>query len=407
MRKPLVIAFLSFLLSLPAFPQDQAEEAARRTIAAIENLLRERPSDPTLWFYLSRFQSQAGDARASVDALEKVVQLGEGFLPARDGFERVWNDDRFRATRARLEAKLARLDYAPTAFELEDRLVIPEGIAYDAPSKTFFVGSIAQHRILRVNEMQNVSEFAGSESKLDAVLGLAVDAPRRILYAVSTTAVTRAGEARPRNTVVAFEIDTHRQLRRYDIPDAKQLNDVAVAPGGRVFVSDSSSGAVYELPVKTPAAARVVLPAGQFRGTNGLAVSADAKRLYIAHSTGLGVIDIDSGVAQRVVNDTRENIAAIDGLYAWQGQLIGVENVTNPGRVVLITLSPDGGRVTKVQTMLSHHHTALYEPTTGAVTPNGFFLLAATGVSHYNRDGVIEKPDSIPQPAVVRIPLPR
>jgi len=407
MRKPLVVAFLSFVLSLPAFPQQEGEEAARRTIAAIENLLRERPSDPTLWFYLSRFESQAGDARASVDALEKVAQLGDGFLPAHEGFERVWNDDRFRSTRARLEAKLARLDYAPTAFELEDRLVIPEGIAYDAPSKTFFVGSIAQHRILRVNEMQNVSEFAGRESKLDAVLGLAVDAPRRILYAVSTTAVTRAGETQPRNTVVAFEIDTHRQLRRYDIPEAKQLNDVAVAPGGRVFVSDSSSGAVYELPVKAPAGARVVLPAGQFRGTNGLAVSPDAKRLYIAHSTGLGVIDIDSGAAQRVANDTRENIAAIDGLYAWQGQLIGVENVTNPGRVVLITLSPDGGRVTKVQTMLSHHHTALYEPTTGVVTPNGFFLLAATGVSHYNREGAIERPEAIPPPTVLRIPLPR
>jgi hypothetical protein len=57
--------------------------------------------------------------------------------------------------------------------------------------------------------------------------------------------------------------------------------------------------------------------------------------------------------------------------------------------------------------MLSHHHTALYEPTTGAVTPNGFFLLAATGVSHYNREGAIERPDAIPPPTVLRIPLPR
>jgi hypothetical protein len=106
-------------------------------------------------------------------------------------------------------------------------------------------------------------------------------------------------------------------------------------------------------------------------------------------------------------NRTRENIGAIDGLYQWQGQLIGVQNVTNPGRVVIITLSSDGAAVTGVKTLLSHHHNALDEPTTGAVGRDSFFLLAATAVTRYNREGVIERPESLPQPTVLRIPLPR
>ena len=84
-----------------------------------------------------------------------------------------------------------------------------------------------------------------------------------------------------------------------------------------------------------------------------------------------------------------------------------MENTTTPGRVVLITLSGDGLTVTKVQTLLSHHHNALDEPTTGAVTERGFFLLAATGVAHYNARGGIERPESLPKPTVLRIPLPR
>ncbi len=119
------------------------------------------------------------------------------------------------------------------------------------------------------------------------------------------------------------------------------------------------------------------------------------------------MIDIASGRWQRVTNATRENIAAIDGLYEWQGQLIGVENTTTPGRVVLITLSSDGATVTQVKTLLSHHHNGLDEPTTGAVTDRGFFLLAATGVAHYNDKGVIERRESLPKPTVVRILLPR
>jgi hypothetical protein len=72
-----------------------------------------------------------------------------------------------------------------------------------------------------------------------------------------------------------------------------------------------------------------------------------------------------------------------------------------------MTLSPDGESITKVQTLLSHHHNALDEPTTGTVTERGFMLLAATGVSHYNRAGKIEHEETLRKPVVVRIPLPR
>ena len=407
MNKPLVIAFLLFFAALAAHAQ-QDNEGARRGIDAVQRLLRERPSDPTLWFYLARFQAQAGARAEVVQSLDKVAQLGDGFLPPRDGFERVWTDPGFREAWSKLESKLPRLDFAPNAFQLEEALLIPEGIAYDEPSRAFFVGSIAQHRILRVDEStQAVQEFVGAEARLDAVLGLAMDTPRRLLYAVSTNGITKAGAAAPRNAVVAFDIDTHRLMHRYDVPGAKQLNDVAIAPGGRAFATDSESGAVYELPVKTPAAAREVVAPGQLRGSNGLAASPDAKRLYVAHSTGIAVVDLETGNFARVDNRTRENIAAIDGLYMWHGMLVGVENVTNPGRVIAMTLSTDGAAITRVQTLLSHHHSALYEPTTGVPTSHGFFLLAATGVSHYNRDGVIERADAVPPPTVVRIPLPR
>jgi len=395
---------LFLLLSLPAAAQ-QDVEAARRTIASIENLLKERPNDPTLWFYLSRFRAEAGERAASVAALEKVLELGEGFLPTRDGFEKVWDDKAFQATRAKLEAKLPRLDYAPVALQLDDNTIIPEGIAYDTHWRSVFMGSVAQKRIFRIDFTNTVTEFAGKGMGLDSVLGLAVDSPRRVLYAVSTNAVTAEGEAKRRNAIFAFDVDNARLLRRIDVPGAQQLNDVAVAPGGRVFATDSASGAVFEIPKEGEP--RQVVPPNVIRGSNGLAASADAKRLYVAHSTGLASVDLASGAVTRMRIPERETVAAIDGLYEWQGQLIGVQNITTPGRVILMTLSPDGQSVTRVQTLLSHHHNQLDEPTTGAVTERGFYLLAATGVAHYNREGKIERPDTLPKPTVLRIPLPR
>ena len=403
--KRLFVALFLFAAAVPALPQQELE-AARRTVAAIEGLLKERPNDPTLWFYLARFQAQLGDRAASVAALEKVLAIGNGFLPTRDGgFERIWDDKAFQAVRAKLEAKLPRLDYAPTAFEIADRTLIPEGIAYDAHTKDFFLGSISQKRIVRVGAGNVVTSFAGPSSEIDPILGLAVDSPRRTLYAVSTSALTDAGEARRRNAVLAFDVDNGRLLRRVDIPAARQLNDVAVARGGRVFASDSTSGAIYEIPAEGDV--RELVAPNVVRGSNGLAVSPDARRLYVAHSTGIASVDIARGTVKRMAIPERETVAAIDGLYEWQGQLIGVQNLTTPGRVILMALSPDGETITKVQTLLSHHHNVLYEPTTGVVTERGFFLLAATGVTHYNRAGEIERQDALHKPAVLRIPLPR
>ncbi len=394
------------LIALSAGAQQPPDvEGARRTVASIQDLLRQRPADPTLWFFLARFQAEAGDRDGALAAIEKVAELGDGFLPKREaGFALLWDEPRFKAAHGKLEARLPRLDFAPTAFELEDRTLIPEGIAHDPKSGAFFVGGI-QGKVMRVASDQSVSEFAGREANLDAVLGLAVDGPRRILYVVSTSALTIAGEKNRRNSVLAFDVDTGRLLRRIEAPAAGQLNDVTVALGGRVFATDSLNGGIFEIPAVGNA--REIIAANQVRGSNGIAASPDGKRLYIGHSTGLAVVDIDAKKIQRVANATRENVAAIDGLYMWQGQLIGVQNLTNPGRVIVVSLAADGNSVAKVQTLLSHHHSALFEPTTGVVTDRGFFLLAATGVSRFNREGKIDDPATVPKPTVVRIPLPR
>ena len=399
-------SFLFALLALAAaspLAQQPDPEAAKRGVAAVEAALKERPDDPTLHFFLARSQAQARNADASVAALAKAAQLGDGFLPVREfGFENVWSDARFQKLRGEMEARLPRLDYAPVAFELDDSRLVPEGIAYDQPSHAFFVGSIAEHKIVRVADNLHVSDFALG---LDSILGLAVDSPRRVLYAVSTSALTEAGRKRPRNTIVAYDIDSLRLLRRVDVPEATQLNDVAVAPGGRVFTTDSASGAVFEI-LKDNSRRTLVKP-DELRGSNGLAASADATKLYVAHATGIAVVDLAKGGVARMANRTRETVAAIDGLYQWQGQLIGVQNFTTPGRVVLISLSPDGTAIERVQTLLSHHHNRLDEPTTGAVTERGFFLLAATGVGHYGDRGEFERVETLPNPTVLRVPLPR
>jgi hypothetical protein len=404
----LLRAALSLSLSLALPGAALAQGAPADAVARLQAMVAARPTEGALVFYLARAQAQAADAKAAAASLRKLAGMADGFLPARDeAFGKVWSDPAFAAAVQALEAKLPRLDFAPVAFTIDDPTLLPEGIAYDAAAQAFYVGSIAQRKILRIDADQHVTEFAGAAADLDAVLGIAVDSPRRRLYAVSTSALTQAGRQKLRNEVVAFDLDNGRLLERYEAPLAAQLNDVAVAFGGRAYATDSAGGQVFELQAARPA--RVLVGRNQLPGANGIAASADGTRLYVAHNTGIAVVDTKTGEWKKVENRTRENIAAIDGLYQYNGQLVAVENLTNPGRVVLMRLSADGNAIVEVRTVLSHHHTALDEPTTGAVRADTgyFYLLAATGVTHFGESGRIENAETLPTPTVLKVLLPR
>src|SRR5258708_16367298 len=78
-------------------------------------------------------------------------------------------DDSNSVTRTRLER--IQPD-APVAFRLADPKLIPEGIAYDSKGDRFFIGSVAQKKIVSANRKGNVKDFSKPEDNLDCVLGL-------------------------------------------------------------------------------------------------------------------------------------------------------------------------------------------------------------------------------------------
>ena len=107
-------------------------------------------------------------------------------------------------------------------------------------------------------------------------------------------------------------------------------------------------------------------------------------------------------------NDTRENVAAIDGLYQWHGQLIGVQNVTTPGRVdphhALARrrrASPRCRRCSRTTTIASTSPPPARPRTTASsCSPR-------PASAHYNDEGKIEEADKVPKPTIVRVLLNR
>jgi sugar lactone lactonase YvrE len=381
----------------PAWSQGRRSDVVRER-------LKTRPDDPTLHYYLAVLAIGEGDKAGGIAALRDVARLGTGFLPPEGiGFEPVRNDTAFLRVRGDLERALPVVTSARELFRL-DKNLIPEGIAYDPARRSYFVGSIAQSKIVRVDSTGAVTDLS-RPGELRHVLGLVVDAGRRRLPAVSTSAIVPRPGVAPVNEIVTYDVDMGSRLRAVPVPAAGQLNDVVVSSGGDLYTTDSQGGAVYRVRADGAVVDTFVAP-GTLPGANGLAVSTDGVALYVAHSTGVARVELSGGaVLGRIEIPKGESIGAIDGLYADGTTLVGIQNVTNPGRVVRIHLRADGKGTERIETLLSHHHPAIAEPTTGVVVGRTFALLATTQVGRFTPEGKIDRPETVRPPVVLAVDL--
>ncbi|HEX4665579.1 MAG TPA: hypothetical protein VH207_03185 [Chthoniobacterales bacterium] len=71
------------------------------------------------------------------------------------------------------------------------------------------------------------------------------------------------------------------------------------------------------------------------RGANGIALAPDGT-LYVTLSTGIARVEPASGEPTRLPQPETVVTGRIDGLYWHEGDLLGIQNSTNPGRVIRI-----------------------------------------------------------------------
>lgn len=397
------LAFAASFLTPFACAED-SQEADKDSLAEIQQMLKQRPDDPNLHYFLAMLQAEAREPANAVASLKKVAELGIGFYPVEDfGFDSLVSDKEYLTVRAGFDKQLPRIAGAPVAFRLADIRFIPEGIAYDPVARHFYIGSAAGRGIVRVSLSGRETPFSRKDDGLQQVLGLAVDPKGRTLYAVNNSEPDKDGKRQC--YVVRYDLASGKLVARYPAPGAGMLNDLAIGPRGDLYVSDTVGGAVWHLPADAVSGATLerLLPAGSVHQANGIVVSSDGALLYLAHLTGIARIDVAGARLEQLAVPARETVAAIDGLYLHQGALFGVQNVTNPGRILRMPLKDDR-TISAIETLQSHHNPAFVQPTTAAIANDALYVLGTTQIAFF-RDGKYRNESKLVQPAVVKIRL--
>lgn len=404
-RLTIICAFLALAFA-PVKAADDADAAARASLERIQALRKERPGDGVLVFYQAMVDVGLGEREAAFELLRSLKGRKLGLIPVRDtGFDPVWDDPEFQTLRKELAAEEPETPVSPVAFWLKDPKLIPEGIAFDAKGERFFIGSVAQRKIIVTDAKGEARDFSSSSDKLDCVLGLTIDADRGELDAVSTNGFEESAKTERRNAVVRYDLKSGRVLDRIAAPEAMQLNDLAIAPDGILYATDSAAGTLFRKKAGEKTLTRFG-EAGALRGANGIALGADGM-LYVTLSTGIARVNVESGEPTRLPQPDTVVTGGIDGLYWYDGDLLGVQNVTNPGRVVRIALTYKGTRIDGLTVLQSHHHSDFDEPTTGAIANGALHVIGNSYVGHYQPNGTTKDAGDLKGTAIIAVPLRR
>jgi sugar lactone lactonase YvrE len=387
-----------------ADPTDDSKSVTRTRLERIQSLRKERPNDGVLIFYEAITRIDLDDRDAAFALLRSLQGRKLGLVPVRDaGFEATWNDQEFQKIREKLANEEPRTPDASVAFRLADPKLIPEGIAYDPKQDRFLIGSVAQKKIVSANRKGEVKNFSAPGDNLDCVLGLFVDSPQQHLYAVSTNGFLDEAQKQRRNAVVRCDLKTGLLVNRYDAPDASQLNDLTSAADGTIYATDSAGGTLFrkkpDEKTLTSFGAKGALP-----GANGITLGPDGK-LYVAMSTGIATIDPSTGSPTRLSQPDTVVTAGCDGLYWHTGGLVGIQNVTNPGRVIRIVLADQGTRISGITVLQSRPHPEFVEPTTGAIAADTLYVIANSYVGHFQANGNIKDPGRLKPTVIIAVPL--
>ena len=385
----------------------EARAAYRRSVVAyrnrdVANARREMATAAAWWptqqVYLEGAARLAALARDTADAarwLGRLADLGIGAPVDRDTTFRAFSGAAvFDAAISRLRLATAPVPRSRVRLTLSDTMLHPEGIALDARTGRWFVGSVRQRRVVVVERDGSAHDFvrAGGDG-IAGVFGMAVDAMRRTLWVATTGLPRMEGFTSPdsgRVGVNGYDLDSGR-LRRMawmarDSSTAHTFGDVAVAPTGDVYVSDSQAPWIARLPLGGDSLERFVTHP-LFRSLQGMAITPDGRTMFVAdYSHGLLRIDLASRSVTPLGAPPNATLLGVDGLYLHRGALIGVQNGVTPPRLARFCLDAAGRRVRRVET-LDRNPSLVDEPTLGAISGDSVFYVATSQWEKFDDDG--------------------
>ncbi|HWL61541.1 MAG TPA: hypothetical protein VNQ32_01975 [Steroidobacteraceae bacterium] len=244
---------------------------------------------------------------------------------------------------------------APTRISIPGERVFPESITSTADG-TLYIGSVGQAQIYRVPPGADSAEvfIPPGTADIKQVFGVLADETSGTLWACSNLLADGPPGAGPPgpSALHGFELATGVSSSSHALPAGAMCNDIAVAPGGDTFVTDTNGMRVLRLAQGTTAL-EAWSPAGAFGPPGGVldGISVVGGRVIVntLATSRLFAVEIAGDGKAGVVKELTLSapLSAPDGMRAHGAD--GVLVTDGSGKIQHVTISGDAATVTTVK----------------------------------------------------------
>ncbi len=348
-----------------------------------------------------------GKKDKALSLLSEAATMGLAYpaLEKDEDFNSLRGSPEYGAILKKLAENQKPMGRSETAFVVEEKGLVPEGLAFDPATKTFYLGSVYRRKIIAIDQTGTARDFSSEIDGLWSVMGMKVDPVRRSLWVCTAGHLQMANASSDddgKSGIFRYDLITGKLAKKYLIPmngEKHWLGDLTLDAHGNVYASDSLLPAIYVIS-RDKGEIESWRAGAPFMNPQGLAVTSDQRHLLMAdYLKGLFLIDLRSKEVEEIAAPPDVTLLGIDGIYDSAGGIVAVQNGIIPNRVVRIKMSDDYRHVEKLE-VLAANHPAFDEPTLGVVDGRDFYFNANSQWGAIDPKGQLAPADKL-HPAIV------
>lgn len=347
---------------------------------------------PYLYYNIAKAYRLNNNDSLAVIYLNKVAELGGGFQMEEDSIFKpmLKNSDYIRVV-DKIKSNRTFEHKSDTALIIKVQELIPEGLAFDPRSKSFYISSIYHKNVISIDSNGKAQNFVDrGQYGMEDVLGMKIAPDNRKLWVCSAILGHLVNNKRS-SKILQFDLDSKTLVKEYVINDTIQhpyFNDIVLNTSGDVFMTDSEGGRVFWIDHETDKL-ELFIESDDLVYPNGIAISEDKQLLFIASIRGVVRIDIRKRTSKLLNSDKSINRSAFDGLYWYNNTLIGIHNNAVPESIYQLRLNKSNSKIIDFK-VLESNHPASDIPTTGVIDGDQFYFIANSQMDHLSDSGIID-----------------
>ena len=350
------------------------------------------PEQPTYLEGLAVIAARRNDTTALLGALDRLRRIEvAGFSVADTAVIRLGTVPAVGRALRSLAAAAAPTRRSTPWATLTDTTIYAEGIGADPASGSIYLGSVRHRTVYQITPGKPPRDLGLARwPRVGAVLGVRFDPARGVVWATTAGLPVMAGY-QPADSAIAALLKIRPEdgtiLARYDLPaDLPHVaGDLAIGPGGDVYVTDSRSPVIYRLASDGDSLTAFRHPL--FRSLQGVAPTPDGGFVFLAdYSHGLLRWDLGTGAVVRLTAPPPATTLGVDGIVLDRNRIFGIQNGAVPARLVRFDLDRSGTRIRSV-VVVDRHQPLADEPTIATVLGPNLVYVANSQWEKYDDQG--------------------